>query len=111
MQKDIDLSKLQQVYSKYFSLGYLNTDISNKFALISLICFVTYKLQQKNSNITHYQVIKKIIKDELPEDFVKGLSVVCSDFSYSCTTFPTFNIEPKDMPKKIKEILANYLPF
>ena len=29
------------VYNKYFSLGYLGKDINNKFAIISLISYIT----------------------------------------------------------------------
>ena len=47
----------------------------------------------------------------LPEDFLKGLSVVCDSFGYGCTEFPTFNLTAKEMMKSIKEILSKYLPF
>lgn len=102
---------MQDIYRKYFSLGNLNTDINSKFALISLICYITYELQKKNPDVTHYQIIRKIVGTEIPEDFIKGLSVVCSDFSYGCTKFPTFGIEDKKIPLKIKELIDTYLPF
>lgn len=102
---------MQEIYSRYFSLGHLNSDISTKFALISLICYLTSKLKEKKPDVTHYQIIRKIIGDEIPEDFIKGLAVVCSDFAYGCTQFPTFGIEDKKIPDKIKEILLNWIPF
>ena len=97
LQPDIVTSppynEMRRMYSKLFSLGYLNTDINTKFALISLICYVTYKAKMKKSDVTHYQILMNITKDKpLPEDYIKGLAVVCEDFSYGCTTFPTFNI-------------------
>ena len=49
--------------------------------------------------------------DNLPEDYIKGLSVVVSDFSNGCKEFPTFGLEDKKIPSKIKEILTMYLPF
>lgn len=103
--------ELQRTYSHYFSLGYLNTDINTKFALISLIGYITYKLKLKKPGITSYRIIRKIIGDELPEDFIKGLAIVVDDFSYGCKEFPTFGIEDKKIPSKIKEILKSYLPF
>lgn len=103
--------EMQKYYTKTYSLGYLNTDITTKFALISLIDYLTMKLKEKKPDITHYKVIKAIIKDELPEDFIKGLAVVCSDFAYGCNNFPTFGIETKQIPNKIKGILQSYLPF
>lgn len=102
---------LQHLYNEYFSLGYLNTDISSKFALISLMGYLVYKLKQKKPDITSYQVLRKLVNDKLPEDFLKGLAVIIDDFSYGCTEFPTFNIEDKKIPAKIKELLNSYMPF
>lgn len=103
--------EMQHLYSRYFSLGYLNTDINTKFALISLVGYLCYKLRPKRPDITPYKIIRQIAGDNLPEDFIKGLSVVVSDFSYGCKTFPTFGIEDKQIPSKIKGILATYMPF
>ena len=104
--------ELRKMYSKYFSLGYLNTTINNKFALVSLICFLTFKAKSNKPDVTHNKVIKSITKDSFyPEDFLKGLAVVCEDFSYGCTEFPIFNIQPKDMVKTVKELLTTYRPF
>ena len=47
----------------------------------------------------------------LPEDFIKGLAIVCEDFSYGCTEFPTFGLEGKDILKQIIEILKSFVPF
>ena len=57
--------ELRKIYSKYFSLGYLNTTINNKFALVSLICFLTFKAKSNKPDVTHYKVIKSITKDLL----------------------------------------------
>ena len=102
--------EMQRMYAKYFTTGYLNTDINTKFALISLVGFLTYELQKKKPDVTHYQILKKL-GEGLPEDQIKGLAVVCSDFAYGCKQFPTFGIEPKKIPAKIKEILSSWLPF
>lgn len=102
---------MQRLYNHYYSLGYLNTDINTKFALISLVGYLVFKLKQKKPDITSYQVIRKIVGDDLPEDFIKGVAVVIDDFSYGCKSFPTFGISNKDIPNKIKEILSTYVPF
>ena len=102
---------MQRLYNRYYSLGYLETDINAKFALISLIGYLTFKLKQKKPDVTAYQVIRKIVEDSLPEDFIKGVAVVVEDFSYGCKSFPTFGINDKDIPNKIKEILSTYVPF
>lgn len=103
--------EMQRLYSRCYSLGYLNTDINTKFALISLIGYLTFKIKQKKPDVTPYQIIKKIIGDDLPEDFIKGLAVVVDDFAYGCKNFPTFDLEDKKIPSKIKEILNTYVPF
>ena len=102
--------EMQRIYAKYFTTGYLNIDINTKFALISLICYVTEKLKEKKPDVTHYQVIRKLAEN-IPEDQIKGLAVVCSDFAHGCKQFPTFGIENKKIPNKIKEILLNWIPF
>ena len=46
--------EMQKIYNKYFSLNLLGSDISNKFALISLTCYLTNKLKTKNQDVTHW---------------------------------------------------------
>lgn len=108
-QESID--SLRKLHSNYFSLGYLNTDINSKFALISLICYLVKVVNTKKSHITHYDVIKQISGDIIPEAFCRSLSVICEDFAYGCSEFPTFGIEDKEIPRKVKEILHTWCPF
>lgn len=103
---------LKQLYYDKFSIGYLNTDISNKFALISLIDYLTYRAKQKNPDVTYYKIISKLCEGlGIPLDFIKRLSIICEDFGYNCTEFPTFNIEDKKVVSTIKSILKTYVPF
>lgn len=103
--------EMQRLYSQYFSLGHINSDINTKFALISLVCYLTEKLKEKKPDVTHYQVLRKLSEGVVPEDTIKGLAVICSDFAYGCTEFPTFGIDDKNIPAKVKEILLKWLPF
>lgn len=104
--------RLRDLYNQYFSLGHINSDINRKFALISLVCYVTYKAKAKKPDVTHYSILMNITKDNtFPEDFIKGLAVVCEDFSYGCTEFPTFNLKGNDIITTIKDILNSYVPF
>lgn len=103
---------LLKCYQENFSLGYFNTDIKNKFALISLLCYVTYKAKQKKPDVTHYEIIMQLTKNQsLPDTMVKRLAVICDDFSYGCTEFPTFELKGNDILKTIKDILNTYVPF
>lgn len=107
--------EMQRTYEQYFSLRYLGKDINNKFALISLTCYITNKLKEKKPDVTHWTVLYRINQSAggpiMDEDFLKGLAVVCSDFAYGCTEFPTFGIEDKKIPDKIRELLRSCTPF
>lgn len=106
--------EMQCIYDSYFSLKFLGDDISNKFALISLTCYITEKLKEKKPDVTHWSVLYKINKtggNPVPENLLKGLAVLCSDFGYGCTKFPTFDLEDKKIPSKIKELLNMWTPF
>ena len=106
---------LENYYKEYFSLGNLNCDIGSKFALISLICFLTKQARIKNPDATCYLVIMKIIDGEESQydmKFIRGLSVVCTDMMKHCNEFLTFDLKSsKAMVSKIKEILKTWLPF
>ena len=106
---DMTYKEMKDIYNENFSLGYLNVDVNNKFAVIAL----TWKAKQQKPDITPYKILMQITaKDPLPEKFIKGLAIMCEDFMYGCTEFPTFGIKtPAEMAKQIGKILHEYLPF
>ena len=104
--------QLQDFYKQYFSTGNLAADINMKFALISLIGYIVYNMKKKKPDVSYYEVCYKLMEGLGFEEIdVKGLAIVVEDFSYGCTDFPTFGIPPKEMPKKVREILSKYMPF
>lgn len=113
----MNFKELRQFYIDNFSLGYINagnnrSNIENRFVLISLICYITYKSKLKNPDSTHYEIIMKLNKNlALPDEFIKGLAIVCEDFSYQCTDFPTFGLKGQDIVKEAISILKTYMPF
>ena len=114
---DAKYDDVVKIYSKFFSLGYINADIQEKFALISLTCYVTYKLRQKNKALNTpscYDVLCKIGKDfpeNIKNSFFKSLGAICEDFMYGCDKYPDFGIKPKEMPITIKKLLDKWIPF
>lgn len=108
-------SELQNIYDRYFSMSYLNTDIGSKFALISLICYLTHKLKLNKPEVTCYKVIMKIIEKEshmYNETFINGLSIVCEDYLKQTSEFLTFDLKTKsEMVAKVREILKTWVPF
>lgn len=105
--------ELKAIYSKYFSLGNIAGDINNKFGLISLIGFLTNQARQKNPDATCYQVIMKVIdKRYFPEEYIRGLAIVCEDFMYNVKTFNTCGCKSsKEMVEQINNVLDKWLPF
>lgn len=103
--------ELKQIYENYFSFKGYDVPINNKFALISLICYLVKSLQKNKPDITYYQVIRQLGDQAIPDDIIKGLSIMCEDFSHSRDEFPTFGITNKDVPKEIRKILIGWLPF
>lgn len=104
--------ELKGFYNDYFAIGNLNVDITERFALISLICHTVKELKRKKPDVTYYQVVYKLCENSgYPEEFVNGLAIICEDFGYGCKEFPTFDLKGKAIIAKIKEILHSYMPF
>ena len=104
----------RDLYHDNFSLHFLGNDINNKFALISLVAYLVYKLRPKNPDVTEWSVLCKINgagPTSIPDDILKRRAIICEDFGDGCTSFPTFGIAEKDIPAKIKELLEKYVPF
>ena len=112
--QSISFDKLLAIYDKYFSLGYLNSDVSDKLACISLTCYITNELRKKGKNINCYEVLLQIGKD-LPDleknTFLKSLGAICESLMYGSETYPDFGIAPKDMPQQVRKLLDSYCPF
>lgn len=105
-------NELERVFKEYFTTGYLAVDINTKFALISMICYITEHLKKKKPDVTYYQIVYKLAHPEgIPDDNIKGFAIMCEDFAYGCKEFPTFNINPKEMPKTIRDIFHKWCPF
>lgn len=101
----------QAVYKKYFSLNYLGNDISNKFALISLVCHLTRLIRKKKSSWTYLQTIQLLNKKCISSEQEESLAIICEDFAYGCTEFITFGLKDADVPSKIQELLTMHIPF
>lgn len=100
------------LYKRLFSLGYINSDINEKLALVALIGYTVMKLKEKKPDVTYYQVVRKLAEGlGLPEEFEWALAIVVEDFSYNCTDFPKFGLKDSQIVAKIKDILNKYVPF
>jgi len=115
----MNFKELRKFYSENFSIGYLNPPEKNgqssferKLILISLVDYITYKSKLKDPDTTHYSILMKLNKNlGLPDEFIKGFAIVCEDFAYQCTDFPTFGLKGQDIVKEAVSILKTYVPF
>ena len=106
--------EIKKSYSEQYTLGYIGHDMTDKLACVALTCYITNELRKKDSKTTCYDVLLKVGKDltdTYKNTFLKVLGAVCEDFMYGCKDFPSFGISPKEMPKRLKLILDNVLPF
>lgn len=106
--------ELRELYARFFHLPMFGDDATEKLALISLICHLTKSIQKKKSNTTCFDILKQL-NDKgncgAKEEWLMGLSIICTEVAYGCTSFPTFELNDKDIPKKIVELLKRWLPF
>ena len=112
--ENISFEKLSKIYSKYFTLGYLNINLSDKLACIALTCYITNEVRKKNKKLTCYDVLLKVANDagEVEKNtFLKSLAAICEDYMYGCEVFPDFGVPVKEMPKQLKILLDKYCPF
>lgn len=106
------LTDLSLTYDKYFTLDCLNVSFEEKFALISLICFLTKQAQKKNNSVTVEQVIRKIAGNSNSNGLLMALTCICGDFIKHCDKFPIFGAKSsKEIVDKVKELLNTELPF
>ena len=105
-------------YVRNFSTGAFSSGkLSNKLALISLICLVTKKLREKDGSLTVKVVIEKILQRPLIvtesfDSFLIGLSIICEDFLYQTTEIDNLGFtDSKQIIAKIKELLNEWFPF
>ncbi len=115
----MNFNELKKFYGDNYSLGYLNlkdkdghSSFERKLILISLVNYVVEKNKPKNPDLNAYGLLYKINSNlNLPDEFIKGLAIVCEDFAYQCHEFPTFGLKGKQILDEIIEILNTYTPF
>jgi hypothetical protein len=116
--KNLSYEEKVGFYVRNFSTGAFSSGkLSNKLALISLICLVTKKLREKDGNLTVKVVIEKILQRPLIitesfDSFLIGLSIICEDFLYETKEIDNLGFtDSKQIIAKIKELLNEWFPF
>lgn len=108
------LTDLRSTYNRYFTLGCLNASPEEKFALISLICFLTKQARKSKPETKVDQVLRKIIPERLhtSNGLLRALTCICEDFLSGNGEFPIFGAKSsKEIVDKIVEIVNKEMPF
>lgn len=108
------LTDLRSTYNRYFTLACLNVSPDNKFALISLICFLTRQARKKNPEATVDQVLRKVVSGKAMNSngLLRAITCICEDFLQGEGEFPIFGAKSsKEIVDKIVEILNTEMPF
>ena len=63
--ENISFEKLSKIYTKYFTLGYLNSNMSDKLACIALTCYITNEVRKKGKSVTCYDILLNVGKHYL----------------------------------------------
>lgn len=108
------LEGLRLTYNRFYSLQCLNVSPVDKFALISLICFLTVQARKKNPEVSVDQVIKKITQGQMVNSpgLLRALTCICEDMLIEPYDFPIFGAKSsKEIVDKIVSILSSEVPF
>lgn len=93
----------------------LKAPLDNKFALISLLCYITNQMRAKDKNWKVLKSIKLIRNDKFSQnspEFIEGLSSLCEDLMFGQTEFPTFELNSyREMFNVINSVMDQELPF
>ena len=107
--------ELSNYYNEHFTMSTVNGTLEDRLALIGLICFLTNSARKKNPDATCWQVINKVIPnagDKHYNTFLRGLSIICSDFMKNCSKFDSMGFKTsKEIIDKINSIVNLWTPF
>lgn len=117
MNKTLTQSLSYKEYSlqhRAFDCGkYLAVPLIEKFAIISLLGFLTKSVKKKTPTCTSYDVLLKVLEDKtIDREFLYNICIVTDDFTTDVNEFELFGLKTqKDIIDKINSILQNWLPF
>lgn len=119
---NVDLSTKRYLFANYFSSG---TNSENSFGIkievLMLLCFLTQELCKRcpDDYKNTYDVLTKFVYNNTVMEpcgwtsYIEALSVVCDDLMFGCESIPkpTKYSSASEVKNRIKEIIAEWLPF
>lgn len=114
--KKLDYKDKHQIYQNLFSTGYLSLKLNDKLILISLIALAHQKLKVKSPDLTIFTFLIKLTNTSEENTsfraFLEALSFLVEDLTYGTKVFDSCGLKTsQEIITKIKELLAQWLPF
>ena len=114
----LSLDDKKILYSRSFGFGFLDSkdnDLDSKLMLISLVGLVSYKVRDKNPELSTLDILKQITgynNTTVGYDFIENLSIIVDDFLYGIKTFNSYGLKnSKEIINKINELINQWIPF
>lgn len=119
--KDLSIQGKADIFAQLFSLGTnTNNSISDKFELLSLICFLSFKMRErdpekfkKTLNVLQH-LYGRSFADQTGEDsYLITLSIMCDELLYGVTEIekPEGFTNISEICARIKDLVNQWMPF
>ena len=119
--KDLSIQGREDVFLQLFSLGTnTNQSISDKFELLYLICFLSFKMKEKDKikfntplNVLQH-LYGRTFTDQTGEDvYLINLSIICKDLLFGVAEIkkPEGFTNVGEICSRIKDLVNQWMPF
>lgn len=119
--KDLSIQGKEDVFMQLFSLGTnTNASIDDKFELLYLICFLSYKMKErdpkkfKNPLNVLQHLYGRSFSDQTGEDsYLITLSVICKELLFGVNEMkkPEGFTNVGEICARIKDLVSQWMPF
>ena len=124
MFKELTYDMRKYIFLTSFSSGAMTTEsFSDKIELLHLLCFMSFKMQEKDSfkwdsslKVLEY-ILDKTIDTSINangfDNYLVGLSIICDDLMYGCKEIPKPEkySNGQEVAKKIKSLIDQWCAF
>ena len=108
----VDYKELKSIYSRYYSIGSLGSSLNDKLTLISLVAVLVHAAKKKSPDADCYKVLKKILKADTCDSYLKSLCILVEDLMIGCNKFDNCGLKTsEEIINKINELYSGLLPF
>lgn len=119
--KDLDAEGKNTIFMQLFSLGTnLNQSIDDKFELLKLICFLSYKMKEKDPlkfkttlSVLQHLYGRNFVEKTGEDYYLISLSIICDDLLYGIKDIkkPDGFTNMSEICARIKDLVSQWMPF